>query len=261
MKSKIIIAAMLLSSYAFAQKSYCPTGRKNPSLGSISSVLIQSNHEGRISKLENSSTFNESGYTDFTQQSPPAFFAGDNVIAVVRSATDFPPSGDDFYLAMWIDYNQDGTFTDDELLGNMIYQSGSGNMGGGGTPIPGNAVIGRTRMRISVSTESQNVPCGTLEAGEVEDYSIVIARPTVTGTEIVGENKDITVDQTGSSFKISHASNEEFSYLVYSLQGVSYLNGSGLGTKTIDLSSLPRGIYVIEVSSKKIITSKKIILQ
>lgn len=70
---------------------------------------------------------------------------------------------------VWIDYNQDGYFDDNEKLYSgygktkMVYRS-----------VPDWAKTGPTRMRIAMSGNSYPSPCGNFAYGEVEDYTINI---------------------------------------------------------------------------------------
>jgi hypothetical protein len=85
-------------------------------------------------------------------------------------------------MGIWIDFNQDGDFTDagetvvmtqSFLYGNGVYQTG-------GFYIPLTATPGRTRMRVILNetTASPISPCGTYFYGETEDYTIEILPAT-----------------------------------------------------------------------------------
>ncbi len=85
-------------------------------------------------------------------------------------------------LAIFIDYNQNGQFTD---VGEKVYETGALFINGPNTRtgtilIPTNAVSGITQMRI-VSVETGNSsainPCGTYTWGETEDYIIDLQDP------------------------------------------------------------------------------------
>jgi len=97
--------------------------------------------------------------------------------------------------AIYIDYNQNGVFTD---AGEQVYLSAAGTSGphteSGTFTIPASAVIGNTMMRVicvETSTPSSITPCGTYGWGETEDYAVnlvdvcgvtTIAATSVTGT-------------------------------------------------------------------------------
>lgn len=84
-------------------------------------------------------------------------------------------------IAIWIDYNQNGIFTD---AGEKVYNSATTVSGPhietGSFTIPITATLGNTGMRV-ISSESSvpTSPCGTYTWGETEDYIVNI---TVTPT-------------------------------------------------------------------------------
>jgi hypothetical protein len=86
-------------------------------------------------------------------------------------------------VAAWIDYNQDGDFTDaNEKIGEIS------NVAGLGTTninfnVPNGAIAGNTRMRVRTvwSTTSLD-PCATYGWGEAEDYKVNVVLCTTPGT-------------------------------------------------------------------------------
>ncbi len=83
------------------------------------------------------------------------------------------------YFRVWIDYNQNNVFDEPQEIAYSGVISGIPN----GTPnasitglinIPANALLGTTRMRVSMQRGAYAAPCGNFPEGEVEDYSVVI---------------------------------------------------------------------------------------
>jgi len=68
---------------------------------------------------------------------------------------------------VWVDWNQDGTFADDELL----YSGSSSRTITTSITVPATAASGVTRMRVSMKYGSGAQPCGIFTYGEVEDFS------------------------------------------------------------------------------------------
>jgi subtilisin-like proprotein convertase family protein len=106
---------------------------------------------------------------------PPSIAAGETLPLQVQIGT----CGGNFTnsVAVFIDYNQDGTYQATE----RAYVSATGTTGphveGGNITIPGNAVVGLTGMRV-VNVET-GAPlsinaCGTYTWGETEDYLVNI---------------------------------------------------------------------------------------
>ena len=84
----------------------------------------------------------------------------------------------DEYFSVWIDYNQDNDFGVDELVFSTIRPSGiPGNIPEavtGEITIPETAIIGLTRMRVSMKQGAFSGPCELFTFGEVEDYSLTL---------------------------------------------------------------------------------------
>ena len=86
----------------------------------------------------------------------------------------------DEYINVWIDFNRDGDFEDDEeLILSGINPEGSPQQTVDGLSadilIPINAKEGITRMRVAMQRTNAPASCGTVEQGEVEDYILTIA--------------------------------------------------------------------------------------
>ncbi len=85
------------------------------------------------------------------------------------------------YSKVWIDWNQDGDFND---TGEEYDLGDAYNVTDGATSnspltvnIPTNAIIGKTRMRVSAKYNNVPTACETGFDGEVEDYSVVVSSP------------------------------------------------------------------------------------
>ena len=79
-------------------------------------------------------------------------------------------------IAVWIDYNQNGVFTDaGELLGEVPSVPNFPATSTINFNVPANAVSGPTRMRVRLVYAGVNIdPCGGYSFGEVEDYEVNI---------------------------------------------------------------------------------------
>ncbi len=84
------------------------------------------------------------------------------------------------YIAVWIDYNQNGVFDGTEKLGNISIPptpaTGTINF-----TVPANATSGTTRMRVREVYNNTNIdPCATYTYGETEDYNVFIQGANIT---------------------------------------------------------------------------------
>lgn len=123
-------------------------------------------------------------YSNYTATVPaPALTIGGNypLSLTIGMCGTFGYSGT---VGVWIDYNQNGLFTDP---GENVYMSpytsfaiaGTVVSAIGGITIPATALPGTTRMRV-VETESSTAPgpCTSPAYGEVEDYNVLLITPT-----------------------------------------------------------------------------------
>ncbi|HNL35312.1 MAG TPA: GEVED domain-containing protein, partial [Bacteroidia bacterium] len=127
-----------------------------------------------LNTINNTSTCQPSGtqYTDFTAISTNLII-GDTYVASVLTPNYF--GGDQ--AAIWIDFNQNGTF---EVPAEQFILSGgaSGVPFTGNITIPGSALTGNTRMRVRMAYTGTLAPCGIVTYGEVEDYTVNISPST-----------------------------------------------------------------------------------
>ncbi|MXN92999.1 T9SS type A sorting domain-containing protein [Flavobacterium sp. Sd200] len=120
------------------------------------------------------------------------------------------------YLSVWIDWNHDYTFSDDEA----VYLSTTEEVSGAlqfTTTVPENAVIGSTRMRMkAVSGWLGSGACGYNSQGEVEDYTFEIladgptyCTPTYSGWAVNEPAEPITSVQFGVDESVAGAINNQ----------------------------------------------------
>ncbi len=141
--------------------TYCSSKGNNVNDEWISKVQLES--------INNTSGAN-GGYVDFTAHSTDL----NKGSAVTITIT--PAWGGTVYnegYAVWIDYNQDGDFSD---AGELVFSKAKSK----DTSISGNftvssgATLGTTRMRVSMKYDGTPTACETFGYGEVEDYGIEI---------------------------------------------------------------------------------------
>ena len=124
-----------------------------------------------IDNFTNANTgFGVQGYQDFT--SLPAIPMTTNT-TIPFSATISPFYTNDV-VAAWIDFNQDGLFTDST---ERVYLNAPTTATTSGTiTIPTSATLGLTRMRIRLDYNNTNPQaCGNTSFGNIEDYMVNIS--------------------------------------------------------------------------------------
>jgi len=107
------------------------------------------------------------GYSDFTSLS-----------TVVTRGTSYPISvinGNAFEgdtCAVWMDWNQDRDFDD---TGETVVMTGGPYLFAGSVIPPVGAPAGTTRMRVRIVYSLSPIPpCGAVDFGETEDYSLIV---------------------------------------------------------------------------------------
>jgi PKD repeat protein len=140
----------------------------------------QKEYQGGISRvsiknINNVSIRDSTGYDNHTRKVVTEIAAG---TAQLISFDLQYTNASEMKLAVWIDYNQNGLFTDanEQCLVMQIPQSVTPSTINNFITIPKTAKNGVTRMRVRLSYRSGAInPCGEdVVLGEVEDYTIVV---------------------------------------------------------------------------------------
>lgn len=147
---------------------YCTPSNLNASQEWIASV--------KLGNLSNTSGSNE-GYGDYTGKTPIKFAQNGTYALELKPgyASSIPYSE---YFTVWIDFNQDGTFTSTEAI---FQQGGTSGLFKANVKIPADAKLGITRLRVAMQFLTAGGPCSfnTAQGGaEVEDYCVEIVLST-----------------------------------------------------------------------------------
>lgn len=180
-----------------------------------------------VGTLSNTSTCGTGFYTFFNNATIP------NIVKGVASSISVTFGSDNTnYCGVWIDANNDGTFSTTEFFANNTTSVGSNGTYSGTITIPNTfTYIGQTRMRIRGGNDAVLVntqACGTSSStwGETEDYLVNITAgcttPTLnTPSSITNTNATVSYTCTGCTG----------SYIVeYGLQNFTPGTGATAGT-------------------------------
>ncbi|NJM80045.1 MAG: T9SS type A sorting domain-containing protein, partial [Flavobacterium sp.] len=169
------------------------------------------------------------------------------------------------YWAIWIDFNQNGTFETSELAVSGS-SSSSANLTGTIT-VPTSALVGNTRMRVSMKYNAAQTACETFSYGEVEDYTVTIGGTAITSfvgdvSQIGNEGNvfefDMYPNPTNNVLNIAMADNRKASYVIYNFMGQKLKADANLQSE-INVSDLAAGVYVLEVNDGQKSIAKKFI--
>lgn len=239
-------------------QGYCTTGGQNSSADFIDLVWIGSILSG---------TGNNNGYADFTYLTTKA--APGATVTGYLSASYGAGNHNEFF-SVWIDFNIDGDFND---AGEKVIDTSTTSIGwiSVSFTVPANAAIGTARMRVSMKNLSAPVPCGAYPAGETEDYDFIIQNPAFnTVNDLIASSVakktagTVTIfpNPANSSITVEH------SFSAGKTVYIKVLNAEGkmviaqaLYKNTLDVSKLPNGFYIVQLTQDKNISRTKLVIQ
>ena len=140
------------------QLSYCEARGQNTNYEWIDSVAF-----GEFNNVSG----NNQGYADYSAAVAIQLARGTNSITLTPG---FRWGSYSERWGIWIDLNQNGEFSNDELL----LSAASRTVINSTIMIPENAVSGETRMRVALRYGGTPASCGSFYYGEVEDYTVLI---------------------------------------------------------------------------------------
>ena len=220
-----------------------------------------------VEEINNPSGCETDGYGDFTDLIANLAQGGTYDITLTTGYGDQ-------YVKVWVDFNDDFTFSNNEvILNNFVIAPGSaaGNYTETASmTIPTNATLGQHRMRIKTNWDA-NVPvdaCEETTYGETEDYTANITDEL--GVNESFYNADFVISSQDQnyfdlSFKSPSYTNDLPVYVMNNLgQTLAYylLEYDGTGfSKTIDMSYVASGVYFIKIGSKSLNKVQRIIVK
>ena len=151
-------------------------------------------------------------------------------------------------IIVWIDYNQDGDFSANEIVASE--NSTSTGLQDTFTVLE-DALLGITRIRVSVvwagNVQSGQDPCGEYEYGETEDYCVTIEE--FDSVKELGANDISIYPNPASSELIVNSTLINSSFNILDLTGRIVLNGVINSTnQAVNIESLTTGTYVLSIS-------------
>lgn len=192
--------------------AYCPSISEDDSYEHVQNVTLGS--------FTNSSG-ESGGYANFTNLTTTATLtAGESY--PISLIPGFSGATYEEYWRVWIDYNQDGIFTDQTEL---AFDSGSASSATvtGAVVVPITALPGSTRMRVSMKWFEDDLtppsPCETFAYGEVEDYCVLIEAGSACAVLVPANLSAQDVSTNGALLSWTGAPSCQTYTLQYSIQG------------------------------------------
>lgn len=206
----------------------------------------------------NNTTGDDGGYVDYTNLSTNVTRGATTTIYVSAGFRSYSYTE---YWQVWIDVDQSGTFDSDELF--VSGSSSSADRLQADVAIPADALLGTTRMRVTMKYNSAAGPCETFSYGEVEDYTVNITdtyqyqlamhpNAGILDGKVLEEMMVFPnpVEQT-LQVSVRHGARLA-KVFIYNTDGqlmkTSQLEGE---SASIDVSELPAGSYILKVDDEK----------
>jgi chitodextrinase len=199
---------------------------------------------------------NNSGYGNFISQSTNLAKGSSNTMSIVPAWTNAVYAE---CYAVWIDFNQDGDFTDSGE--QVINQSKTKATPINGTiTIPSTALLGTTRLRVAMKLYVAPTACESFAYGEVEDYTVNITAagrveeevPTALAFKVYPNPVTDILNIADIDSKVT--------FRIYNMMGQQLIMDN-LDNNSIYVGSLAAGHYLIEISDGITTSAKHFIKQ
>lgn len=189
-----------------------------------------------------------SNYTDYkpdpTRKITLITGSVNNIVSVTKSGTLNSSDA----VTVWIDFNGDGIFSDNERI--MISNAASSTVISNFS-VPASVAKCDVTMRVIYSASTVQNACGNFAAGEVEDYSVHFTTLSNLGLHEVEVGGEILAFPNPVKDTLYFTiSSQDYNYEIYNTTGQIMSKGK-LYNKSLDVKLLPKGIYFISLLNKE----------
>lgn len=167
------------------------------------------------------------------------------------------------YASVFIDWNQNGTFTDaGEVyeVGAMTSDGEDGAQITGDIAVPAGALTGKTRMRVVLNWDvSSTDPCNNETAlyGQSEDYMLDVKESLATSD--INKNRVSIYPNPVKNVLNFNGAKDISKVEVYNVAGQKVRSVENLSDNKIELSNLTKGTYIIRANVDGLVKSFKFI--
>ncbi|MDN5205714.1 GEVED domain-containing protein [Fulvivirgaceae bacterium BMA10] len=174
-------------------------------------------------------------------------------------------------VGAWIDWNQDGDFSDPDESISMTF---SGSAGTGTVTVPASAAAGSTRLRVRVNYNAAAPDCGNTTYGETEDYTVNVTAQTIALSQLnenpfaIASASEVYPNPSFNGYfnvRFNKHTDRDIPIKVYDMKGSLVFKTIQRDNKNnsaafLDLSHLPRGTYTMQVILEKDVELLKLVL-
>lgn len=191
----------------------------------------------------------------------PAIEDFTNVQGHVNAGSQYPialegNTGGDYvdYFTVFVDWNQNGSFTDaGEMyeIGSLSNSTGAdGKQLLGNITVPLNAIVGTTQMKVLKNwNASPTNPCGVYDFGQAEIYTLVV-QPSLGVSDINSKKFSVYPNPVKDILNIKSEKAVQ-QVVIYSLSGQRVVNMTQFKDGKLNVSHLPKGVYMCKVYLEK----------
>jgi PKD repeat protein len=167
---------------------------------------------------------------------------------------------------IWIDFNNDGTFSQSESVFNSTSQQNHS----GTITIPATGIKNTyLRMRVTAIPASYPLPqpCSPFQIGQTEDYAVMISTQTGLAENLLASKIKLYPNPNNGTFSIEiptvlksdyHLEAQELTGKTVATQTLKVMDGQ---IQPIDLSRLAKGVYLVRIFNADISVVKKVIIE
>ncbi len=200
----------------------------------------------QLGTINNTST-GGNGYSNFTGISTDLTKGNSTTITITPTWTGTKYNEG---YAVWIDYNQNGSFTDS---GEMVWSKAASQTTpvSGSFTVPSSALSGATRMRVSMKYNGIPTVCEAFSYGEVEDYTVNItaSAPDTTAPSAPASLTASGTTQTATNLSWT-TSTDNVGVTGYNVYQGATLLGSTTGTSSAITGLTANTTYTFSVKAK-----------
>ncbi len=244
------------SVFFYTGLNYCSSGSTDSGIMHISNVTVIP--YGGVPQMNSSS--GPSGYTDYRNDpSRRVQLSVGSPVNTLAVTLGWAAPQNTVYITAWIDFNANGIFEASERV--MTQSANSSTPAVSSFAVPSLAAVTQcgVTMRVMVSQTQPSDACGTFTYGEVEDYGINLANPSLSVNEnIKSDELGIYPNPASDILNIEGLSSDKASYEIYTATGQKTAEGKVSGN-TITISRLTKGVYFLQLKDKDHTTLLKFI--
>jgi chitodextrinase len=226
--------------------TYCTSSSSNTADERIGKVVF-----GTI----NNTSAGTAGYENFTALSTNAVRGTANTITITPFWTSTVWTEG---YAVFIDYNQDGDFSDS---GETVWTKATSKTTpvSGTFTIPATAALGSTRMRVSMKYNGTPTACEAFTYGQVEDYTVnITSSARIDESSIARISFNVYPNPVkGDILNIANLDSQS-TYRIFNMMGQELGSGK-IENNSIFVGSLKTGTFLIEVSNGTLTATKRFI--